>query len=273
MANKVFSLASWNVEHFKDDATRIERVVNFVKDQKPDVFGLYEVEGATVFSALTGLMPNYQFHITEGPQTQEILVGVKGGITAFFTQKIEFKSGNQALRPGALLTVSRDDTDYSMLFLHTKSSNNPVGLGIRDDQFQRAIDFKKVLDKKSKAAGKGPARYMFLGDLNTMGMKYPFDKSITAALELDYLDQRAGKVGMRRLPKSAPHTWWNGPQGSLPRSNLDHIVASDNLAFRKFGAAEVDVRGWAKEPTDAAQGKWIKDFSDHNLLYLEVTAG
>ncbi len=268
MASKVFSLASWNVEHFKDDETRIKRVVTFIKDQKPDVFGLYEVEGKTVFGALTGLMQNYQFHITEGPQTQEILVGVKGGLTAFFTQKIEFKGGNNALRPGALLTVTKDGKDYSILFLHTKSSNNPVGLGIRDDQFKRALDFRKTLDK----AANGKARYMFLGDLNTMGMKYPFNKSIPAGLELDYLDQRAARIGMRRLEKSAPHTWWNGPQGSLPRSNLDHIVATDNLTFRKFSAAEVDVRGWPKLATDAAQGKWIKDYSDHALLYLEVTA-
>jgi exonuclease III len=272
MASKAFSLASWNVEHFQDDQTRINRVVEFVKLQKPDVFGLYEVEGKSVFAALTGLMPTYQFHITEGPQTQEILVGVKGGITAFFTQKIEFKSGNQALRPGALLTVTRNGADYSILFLHTKSTNDPVGLGIRDDQFQRAFDFKKVLDKAAKSAGQAGCRYMFLGDLNTMGMKYPFNKSINAGVELDYLDQRAKKVGMRRLEKTALFTWWNGPQGSLPRSNLDHIVATQNLAFRKFGAAEVDVRGWPKEATDAAQGAWIAKYSDHALLYVDVMA-
>lgn len=272
MAGKAFSLASWNVEHFKDDVTRIDRVVDFIKAQKPDVFGLYEVEGKTVFAALTGLMANYQFHITEGPQTQEILVGVKGGMTAFFTQKVEFAAGNRFLRPGALLTLSRNGADYSILFLHTKSSSNPVGLGLRDDQFQRAVDFKKVLDKASKAANKGPARYMFVGDLNTMGMKYPFDKSIDAGTELKYLDQRAKKAGMRRLEKNAPFSWWNGPQGSLPRSNLDHILATENVRFRKFGPAEVDVRGWPKEPTEAAQGAWISQFSDHALLFVEVLA-
>ena len=47
---KVFSIASWNVEHFKEDPTRVDRVIDFVKAQNPDVFGLYEVEGATIFS-------------------------------------------------------------------------------------------------------------------------------------------------------------------------------------------------------------------------------
>ena len=76
---KLFSVASWNVEHFKDDPTgqRIARVVDFVKAQDPDVFGIYEVEGATVFDALVTQMPNYTFQITEGVETQEILIGVK----------------------------------------------------------------------------------------------------------------------------------------------------------------------------------------------------
>lgn len=51
MAKRLFSLVSWNVEHFKDDNARIERVVGFLAQQKPDIFGLYEVEGGKVFSA------------------------------------------------------------------------------------------------------------------------------------------------------------------------------------------------------------------------------
>jgi hypothetical protein len=89
---KLFSVVSWNVEHFKDDPSRVERVVTFLRDQSPDVFGLYEVEGSEVFTALVTLMPNYTFQITEGPQTQEILIGVKKTVTAFITQKTDFKS-------------------------------------------------------------------------------------------------------------------------------------------------------------------------------------
>jgi hypothetical protein len=87
---KVFSVASWNVEHFKDDPTgaRVNRVVDFVKVQSPDVFGLFEVEGATIFESLMTRMPDYTFQITEGPQTQEILVGVRKTLSAFITQRI-----------------------------------------------------------------------------------------------------------------------------------------------------------------------------------------
>ncbi len=30
---KAFSIASWNVEHFKGDPTRTDRVIQFLKDQ------------------------------------------------------------------------------------------------------------------------------------------------------------------------------------------------------------------------------------------------
>jgi exonuclease III len=99
---KAFTVASWNVEHFKNNPERIDLVINFLKEQKADVFALYEVESSEVYTALVSKLPSYHFHITEGPQTQEILVGVKKTLTAFFTQKEEFKTGNTYLRPGAL---------------------------------------------------------------------------------------------------------------------------------------------------------------------------
>ena len=91
---KAYSLLSWNVEHFKkvqgNHAQRLQRIVNTIKAEDPDVFALYEVEGKDVFGAMVTNFPSYSFHITEGPQVQEILVAVRGDITAFFTQKITF---------------------------------------------------------------------------------------------------------------------------------------------------------------------------------------
>ena len=60
---------------------------------------------------------------------------------------------------------------------------------------------------------------MFIGDLNTMGMKYSYDKSIKPDTELRKLDHEAKKVKMQRLTKiprpggtdrvlpSRPATW------------------------------------------------------------------
>lgn len=274
---KVFSVASWNVEHFKVDeptAARVNRVVDFLKDRNPDVFGLYEVEGKTVFDALVTRMPNYTFQITEGVQTQEILIGVKKSLTAFITQKTEFRAGTTHMRPGQLVTITKDGRNYALLFLHLASSSEPRGMGLRDDMLERAFEFRKVLDK----AEGGKARYIFLGDLNTMGMKYPFDRNIEAEIELKKSDRYAKrvKIQMRRLVKTHDVTWFNGSSSSLPVSDLDHVFASTNLDFTSFtrpadGAmAEVRVRGWVDETTDAKKDAWISKYSDHSLLYFEV---
>ena len=271
---KAFSVASWNVKHFKGDHARVAGVVAFLRQQDPDVFALYEVTGKTVFSDMIGMFPGYTFQITEGPQTQEILLGVRNTLTAFITQRIEFKSGTTHMRPGLLSTITVDGVNYSMLFLHLASSTEPRGMGLRDDMLSRAVKFRNVLDEA--AGGKHKANYLFLGDLNTMGMAYPYDKDIEAETELRKWDSRASQYyGMRRLEKSHEKTWSGGSTTSLAPANLDHVYAAKHLVFKQFKNAsndevDIDVRGWVNEPTISAQEIWIADYSDHSLLYFEV---
>jgi hypothetical protein len=166
---KAFSVFSWNIEHLKDkQPKRIKAVVKTLGEEQPDVFALYEVEGKNVYDELLDKLPNYTFHITEGPQTQEILVGIKQNFTAMFSQRVQFKSGNAYLRPGALVSLKIDGVDYSLMFLHLKSLAKPIGLGIRDDQLERLGKLKRKLDERA-GAGKR-ANFIALGDLNTMGM-------------------------------------------------------------------------------------------------------
>lgn len=272
---KIFSVVSWNVEHFRDDPARVGDVVTKLAAQNPDVFGLYEVEGSTVYQTLVSKMPNYTFQITEGEQSQEILVGVRKTLTAFITQRTEFRSGTTHMRPGQLVAITKNKVNYGLLFLHLSSGTDPRGMGLRDDMTERAFDFRRTLDKA--AGGDGKARYIFLGDLNTMGMKYPFDRSINADIELKKLDQYAAraKIGMTRLAKTHDTTWSNGSKSSLPPSNLDHVFATTNLKFKTFpradgAAANVSVRGWVEETTDEKKDAWIAKYSDHSMLYFEV---
>ncbi len=221
-----------------------------------------------MYDALTTVLPKYTFHITEGPQVQQILVGIRQGITAFFTQKTTFKSGVSLLRPGALLTVTIDGESYPLLFLHTKSGTDPRGLGLRDDMLNRALDFAKVLDRAA-APGKR-ANYIFLGDFNIMGMEFRFvrESDLPAAKELLKLQRAAKSKGMRVLEKDAEFTWWGG--GSIDPSSLDFVVARSHLVFKRFGEAEVSVRGWPQLPLGEERLAWVRRYSDHALLYFEV---
>ena len=136
----------------------------------------------------------------------------------------------------------------------------------------RAIKFRKTLD----AAAGGKANCLFLGDLNTMGLDYPYQKAIDPLTELKKWDLRAAQFyDMRRLVKTHDASWSNGSGSSIPDSSLDHVYAAKHLKFTMFPRpdgtkAEVDVRGRTNQTTATAKDKWIKEYSDHSLLYLEV---
>lgn len=278
---KAFSVASWNVEHFgatnkdNDQPNKpIGPIIDFIAEQKADVIAIYEVVGKVVFEEIVKKMNSYQFHITEGPQSQEILVGVKKTMTSFFTQKIEFKSGAAMLRPGALLTLVVDGQNYTLLFLHLKSLSVPKGFGLRDDMTERAIRFRKTLNKVHKDAGfSGQANFIFLGDLNTMGMNLTYSKKdISGDEEIDRLKKRlAHKSVSMVIPNKTHHnTFWPGSKSKYKPSGLDHVVAADHLNFKNFNGSSVDVRGWVDEKTNEKKDIWTKKYSDHALLYFEI---
>jgi endonuclease/exonuclease/phosphatase family metal-dependent hydrolase len=273
---KAFSVLSWNVEHFgaatagQPPKKPVGPIIDKIAAQNADIVAIYEVEGATVFSEVTAKMPNYSFHITEGPQTQEILIGHRKTLTAFFTQKVEFRSGVTVLRPGAVLTVTVSGVSYCLLFLHLKSLTDPRGFGLRDDQTERALKFRKVLEN-SASASDAPANYIFMGDLNTMGMNLSFStKDLSPAEELERLKARCPSRKLTVLDKSEPATYWPGSTSSIPPTDLDHVVASDHLKFKSFGGVPVSVRGWPQEPTPAKKDKFAAKFSDHAMLFFEL---
>lgn len=277
MMEKAFSVASWNVEHFgakgesKHPKKPIAFPIDFLVQQNPDIIALYEVRSSVIFRPLVEAFPDYQFHITEGSQTQEILIGIRNNFSGFVTQKIEFKSSQPGLRPGVLVTLRIDEAYYPILFLHLKSLTDPKGFGLRDEMLKLALKFRMRLDVA--AGGKGKANYLFVGDLNTMGLDYPYTQhDISAEMEINELKRRARHYTkkMMVLEKSEENTWWGGSTSKLGPSNLDHVVAADHLMFKDFRGAQVDVRGWPQEATDAAKDTWVEKYSDHALLYFEV---
>lgn len=278
---KAFSVLSWNVEHFgktKKGSTTpnkpIGPIFDLIASQNADVIAIYEVVGKMIYDEITEKMPGYQFHITEGRQTQEILVGVKKKFTSFFTQKTTFKSGAAALRPGAILTLKIEDVNYPLLFLHLKSLTEPKGFGLRDDMTDRAIKLRKKLNKDHTNRGlPGKANFIFLGDLNTMGMNLTYsNKDLSASEEIERLGRRlaVNSVDMQILAKSLEGTYWPGSTSHYEIGNLDHVVASRHLKFKMFDGQPVSVRGWPQEENDEKKDAWTKKYSDHAMLYFEV---
>lgn len=267
-------ILSWNVEHFTGHGTgaradRVARVSQLIADENPDIFALMEVKGSTVFTEFTQRFPGYSFSITEGTQVQEILIGVRGGLSAFFTQRNEFKRSNPSLRPAALLTVTTDGGEQlSLLFSHFKSLPSPEGFGLRDAMFEKVRSLKKAIDAATNDQGK----FVLLGDLNTMGLNMTFsDADLTGDEEIARVDKVLRFRDLHRQQKTHPHTFNNGSNSSYPPADLDHVYASSNLDFIAQGqGATVRVAGWAEEQTQADVDAWIDAFSDHAPLIFDI---
>ena len=278
---KLFSVLSWNVKHFGDGSRdkkgklrpefreKVSRVTQLIQQEDPDIFALYEVKGQDVFFEFMNHFDGYSFHITEGQQTQEILLGIKTGITAFVTQRLEFKANNPNLRPGLLLTINKNSQRYSLLFLHLKSMPDPYGWGMRDLMWNKMRSLKKALNNMS--GGPENANFIVMGDLNTMGMNLTFsDKDFDAEEELKRFDKlvSANTYGLKRLSKSHNLTY-RSESGSL-KSDLDHVYASKHLNFAESDQVEVHVKGWPEKASEEDKVDWIQAYSDHAMLYFEV---
>ena len=265
---KAFSVASWNVKHFKSTQARVDRILSFLKKQDPDVFALYELYGKDVFTEIVKQFPGYTFHITEGKSAQQILLGLRSSVDAFITQKLEFTSGTTHVSPGLLATIVHEGSVYPMLFMNIDSEPTTQGIGFRYEMMQRAFKYRGKLDKLAWEQGDAKVNYIFLGDMEIMGMNHPFDRGINAETELRKWDEEECKnYNMRRLAKSHELTYksCNGKQ----EGNYDHVYAAEHLEFTKFGTAEVDVRGWISESEDK-QKEWREKYSPHSLMYFEV---
>ena len=270
---KILSFASWNVEHFHGNPDRVNRVVSLLSSKAPDIFAIYEVIGRRVFNSLMDNMSSYNFFLTENTRDNdmEILIGYKRSLSVFVTKREEFRSKVPTLRPGALAAVRKGGNDYGFLFLHAKSFPDPRSWGLRDDMFKHAASLKRKLDKN---AGPGKnAKFVCLGDLNTMGLNAPYNNisDLTADKELEFLAKRMEAVDMRMLKKTHSLSWWNGKDNYAPGSKLDHVFADAGLKFKKFdGGAEVEVIGWPQNSTVSQQKKWIDRYSDHAMIYGEI---
>ncbi len=282
---KTIKILSWNVEHFKMNKTT--EIANIIKSFDPDVFGIYEVEAKEIYSFMVKFFPAYSIFVTEGQQSQEILVACRNTMEAIkFQQKKEFTTGNPKLRPGAFLTFKYPAKGfYNFLFLHTDSGTEAVDFGNRTEMFEHSYNLKRKLDYDNKNVA---VNFVMLGDLNTMGLIYPTpvkaDRIANTISELQYLDYYANKKSgttshlkllpnLRRLKKPVG-THYSKSYGI---SDLDHIIVSEHLKFKNQtdynnpGNFEVRLEGWNKYINDAdALKKFTIQISDHCLLFCEL---
>lgn len=274
-----FTVMSWNVKKFgskkrgESSAQRrrrvkahVARVAEHIKERNPDVFALFEIENADLEDLMDNHFPDYDFHLTDGPQTMEIMVAARRRAfrQAAFTTKRQFKEGTK-LRPGAFLSVKHSARWYSLLFLHIDSGIEAGDFGNRFDAIDKIWKLKKALDRRAEDGG---SRLIVAGDLNTMGMNYPgsrrSDERVSQTEEIEAVGKLAKKAGMELLEKNHNLTWHSSSRTWT--SDLDHVIASDAVDIR----GPVRVEGWVDATTATARKRWVRDYSDHASLMFNV---
>lgn len=294
---------SWNIEHFTGKKTgpkknRLDRVIDFIQQEDPDIFGLIEVESDDVEDAFKKAFPGHSQFVTRGDNSQQILTSVRPGLGNITVQKDQFKRNNPFLRPAAWLNI-HDGTgadDVYFLFSHFKSSSNPEGFGLRDAMFDHVRKLKRKYDEKH--AAEGGCKMVLVGDLNFMGMNVTYSpKDFANYEEIERFDKILGRQGLARktmtLPQviptkyedhyqaeadktgtvysPRPMTYNGGSDSSYVPALLDAVYATETLTFTDMSGADVRVAGWAEAASEAAQDAWISENSDHAPLVFEVS--
>lgn len=267
MESKV-SVLWWNVHNLRglDHAARI---VSYIKEVDPDVFALGEVVGEAAYRLVARAFPRHNFYMTFGKQSQEILVGVRSTFQAFFSQRTEFQSGNEFLRPAALLTLSIGEPPLNILFVHLKSFPDPLSLGYRDDFFDRLGRLKHTLDGLSS----GNSRFVICGDFNLQGMHYLQQKYIKPEEEFRHVQNELGDVGFVFAEPTYLPTW--SSQEGKNQATLDYMAATISTNLVNFGddqkQSQLRLGGWSQYPKNSVErAEFIRAVSDHASLYFEI---
>jgi endonuclease/exonuclease/phosphatase family metal-dependent hydrolase len=201
------------------------------------------------------------------------LIGVRRGVfqQKIFTQKREFKAGNESLRPGALMAVLENSGQWTqLLYLHTDSGTGAGDFGNRFEMFERVAKMRAALAKQANQAD----RLIALGDLNTMGLNYPKRSKvrITGAEEIAEL---ATFTRMTLATKDITATWRDA-NGRIKDSDLDHVLHSPGLTLKSLGtdpggaSTAISSAGWPKL-AGQPQSDFVLTISDHAVLVGETS--
>lgn len=275
-----FSFLSWNVRQYNGSPQRLEEADKLITRLDPDVFGLIEFRAKKkVRELMLDRFPEYNFAVTDSKNGLEMTVGYKQDVfdQVIWTQRRDFLA-SPGLRPGALISVNYDGEYYNLLFLHNDAGTDKSAYEHRKAMFKKIWKLRMSLEEANPV---NRANLIVLGDLNTMGK----GSTITGRREVNKLASDAAINRMYMLRKDAAETWheWGkGPRGNrrklkvselagAKRSNLDHVLASEELDFVSQDAQDnqIKVKGWQQlDGTDRVNYLW--SLSDHSALYGEV---
>ncbi|MDX8347351.1 endonuclease/exonuclease/phosphatase family protein [Cognatiyoonia sp. IB215446] len=264
----------WNIENFRgDNADRTRAAAEHIRAFDPHIVGFSEIGSKrAIRNLMMEELSDFDFGITDGIQAIELMAGWKRGFfeQALYTQRREFKAGSDGQRPGALLSVKHAGSFLNFLFLHTDSGRGNRDYENRREMFGKISKLRRALNDIEG----GTAKFVVMGDLNTMGRDaLPGEDAITSDEEITGLARFMARGDMTLYEKSHPTTFLQYFSNGTVEFNtdLDHVIASDVTPLADLGGGKkVRVRGWNDLATDNDRKVWTETLSDHASVEIEI---
>jgi len=264
----------WNIENFRgDNEERTRAAADHIRTFDPHIVGFSEIGNKR---ALRNLMmeelSDFDFGVTDGKQNIELMAGWKRGVfeQAIYTQRREFKAERDGQRPGALLSVKADGDYINFLFLHTDSGRGNADYENRRSMFSKISKLRSTLNEIED----GQARFIVMGDLNTMGRDaISGEDAISSDDEILALKRFMARGDMVLQDKSSQTTFLQyRPSGTVQyNTDLDHVISSTNTNLLELSESKlVRVRGWNELTTDTERIEWTETLSDHASIEIEI---
>jgi endonuclease/exonuclease/phosphatase family metal-dependent hydrolase len=233
-------VATWNIRFFPEPSTDVERTGQILGGLDADLIAVQEIADSAALASLlqrvnadlarntasrAGPGRQYRFVLADSGGHGGQYVGYVYDENAVRLTDVETLTRLQMtpdLRPGLFARVAskRGGLDFQVIVMHTDS-------GTQDRDYQNRLRFLDSLQVELAGRQAEDTDVLVLGDLNTMGRLAEGGlPRVRADQEIANLDERARKMGLRRLANTPACTEYYRGRGSL----LDHILVSTTMA-------------------------------------------
>ncbi len=253
---------------------RARRVRDVFRAAQPDIVLLSEIRKSELAKTLVDRVGKGVWHIENSSRGARgswfsTMFNTSSGLETDFTIA-DMNDGldwDGAFFPA--LTIETPGGKTQVISVHTKSGAHPQGFNIR-----RTVLNEIKLHAASLAAQK--IRLLAVGDFNTMGQGEAMSGSEEVRLTEEFMATGQDGSALVRLAKSHETTWMGiGDEAQWPLQSLDHAFVSPaarDMIVPVGGDAErpVYVGGWPRLQLPVAREQWVRDFSDHAPLILDL---
>lgn len=256
----------WNVQDWRyndgstTSAQRMMRILKVLKREKPDIALFAEVSDPSIKNALATSLrtPHIAFETADKNRMHLMAVfRAAAGNAVTIEQRNEFSDDTLTKRTYPLLRVATPAGGLAILAVHTKSGSKPEAMSQRQTQFGQIANL-------AVEVGAHGMPVLVMGDMNSMGNGADVD----GRREIDIMGKIIAQGGLTILPKDKATTWRGiGKDAHYPDADLDHVFLTRSAAHR---ASTVRVGGWPHRPTPRGRDRWVREYSDHAYLVVDI---